>query len=143
MQFFEQTPNFISISSSLIDCFQTWLSSRLIKIDIFFSERPPTKKRRLDITLQNCIMINLKPNLDQPEEVVIPWLQILAALINNLDPEVLEGKDPWLLEIYFEHIAYLPNIESNFWLLSTNKPETSLPTDTIHGLLMFMHNFTS
>ena len=69
----------------------------LIKIQISFSERPPTKKRRLDITLQNCILNNLKPNLDQPEEVVIPWLQILAALINNLDPEVLEGKihDYW------------------------------------------------
>ena len=69
----------------------------MIKIIISFSERPPTKKRRLDITLQNCILDNLKPNLDQPEEVVIPWLQILAALINNLDPEVLEGKihDYW------------------------------------------------
>ena len=80
----------------------------MIKIEIlFFSERPPTKKRRLDITLQNCILINLKPNLDQPEEVVIPWLQILAALINNLDPEVLEGKihDYWkyILNIFHDY----------------------------------------
>ena len=75
-------------------------------IKISFSERPPTKKRRLDITLQNCILINLKPNLDQPEEVVIPWLQILAALINNLDPEVLEGN---ILNTYLKY-------ESNLWL---------------------------
>ena len=86
----------------------------MIKIEIFFSERPPTKKRRLDITLQNCILINLKPNLDQPEEVVIPWLQILAALINNLDPEVLEGKihDYWKYILNILHIYQILKVIS-------------------------------
>ena len=94
----------------------------MIKIIIVFSERPPTKKRRLDITLQNCILDNLKPNLDQPEEVVIPWLQILAALINNLDPEVLEGKihDYWKYILNILHIYQILKVISGCFQFNLN-----------------------
>ena len=52
----------------------------------------------MEISLETCILEKLKPNPDQPEETVVPWLQILAALIDTLDKEALEGLENLILE---------------------------------------------
>ena len=54
--------------------------------------RPPNKKRKLDISLQTCIFDHFKRSSDDHEEVIVPWLQIFAKLIAEINLELIEPK---------------------------------------------------
>ena len=49
----------------------------------------PRKKRRLDMTFQTCILDKLKRSSNEDEEIIVPWLQILAAMIPCLEGDFL------------------------------------------------------
>ena len=50
------------------------------------------------MTLETCVLNNLKLNLDEPEEIVEPWLQILKALINVLEHDNLKGLENLIID---------------------------------------------
>lgn len=60
--------------------------------------QPPNKRRKLDMTLQVCILDKLKRKSGEEEEVITPWLQILSNLIPKLDEENLANLGNLLLD---------------------------------------------
>ena len=50
------------------------------------------------MTLETCVLNNLKLNLDEPEEIVEPWFQILKALINVLEHDNLKGLENMIID---------------------------------------------
>ena len=53
------------------------------------SSRPPNKKRRVEMSFEVCFLEKLKRNSNEDEEVIVPWLQILAAMIPFLPHDVV------------------------------------------------------